>query len=177
MNHSGVMVNKYKLYTNKPFSFYTIPEEDLPNHRELNVLIEGVYIFGGQNEKGDLNNNIIIITIGKKPCQVIKPKIDGIPPKPRMCCKMEFISNYDFVIIHGGIGINNVIYNDIMILNTQNFNWITPIFDNELNKELITRTEHSLFFYLDKIYILGGRDQDNFLKMDFECVSLEITSF
>ena len=177
MNHSGVMVNKYSLYTNKPYSFYKIPENDLPNNRGINVIIEGVYIFGGQNEKGDLCNKIYIITIGEKPCKVIKPNIDGIPPKPRMSCKMEFILNYDFIIIHGGTGINNFVYNDIIILNTQSLNWITPIFDDDLNKELTKRTEHCLFFDLNKIYILGGRDANNYLKMDFECVSFEITNF
>ena len=177
MNHSGVMVNKYSLYTNKPYSFYKIPENDLPNNRGINVIIEGVYIFGGQNEKGDLCNIIYIITIGEKPCKVIKPNIDGIPPKPRMSCKMEFIVNYDFIIIHGGTGINNFVYNDIIILNTQSLNWITPIFDDDLNKELTKRTEHCLFFDINKIYILGGRDAENYLKMDFECVSFEITNF
>ena len=66
-----------------------------------------------------------------------------------------------------------------MILNTESFNWIKPIFENGENapKELIHRTGHEMFFNQGKIYILGGRDQENYLKMGFECIQFEITNF
>ena len=176
IDHSAVMVNNFNLYTNKPYSFYKIPE-DLPNIEKH--IIYGVYIFGGANEKGELNNNLFIISIGKRPCKIFQPEIDGIPPEPRMNCKMQFILSYDFIIIHGGTGNNLRILNDIMILNTESFNWIKPIFENGENapKELIHRTGHEMFFNQGKIYILGGRDQENYLKMGFECIQFEITNF
>ena len=178
MNHNAVLVNNFHIYTTKPYSFYKIPENDIPNTGKN--IVNGVYIFGGENERGDLKNDMYIIVIGSKPCKVYKPKIDGIPPEPRMSCGMEFILSYDFIIIHGGTGLNSRVLNDIMILNTESFNWIRPIFDfsgEGSPKELISRTEHEIFFYRGRIYILGGRDLENYLKMNFECIQFEITNF
>ena len=176
INHSAVMVNNFQKYSNKPFSFYKIPI-DLASNRINKIQIEGIYIFGGLNKEKKLNNDIYIITIGKKPCNIISPFIDGIPPEGRMNCKMEFILDYDFIIIHGGIGKNDFIYWDIMILNTECFNWIKPIFDMGNFRELESRTGHGLFFYQGKIYILGGRNEDRFLNMDFEIIQFEVTGF
>ncbi len=36
--------------------------------------------------------------------------------------------------------------------------WLTP------------RTEHEMFYNNGKIYILGGGNENNYCKMDFECV-------
>ena len=176
INHSAVMVNNFQKYSNKPFSFYKIPI-DLASNRINKIQIEGIYIFGGLNKEKKLKNDIYIISIGKKPCNVLTPIIDGIPPEERMNCKMEFILDYDFIIIHGGIGKNDFIYWDIMILNTECLNWIKPIFDKENFRELESRTEHGLFFYQGKIFILGGRNEDRLLNMDFEIVQFEVTGF
>ena len=176
INHSAVMVNNFQKYSNKPFSFYKIPI-NITSNITNKIQIEGIYIFGGLNKEKILKNDIYIISIGKKPCHVISPIIAGLPPEPRMNCKMEFILDYDFIIIHGGIGKNDFIYWDIMILNTECFNWIKPIFDIEDFKELESRTGHGLFFYQGKIYILGGRNEDQFLNMDFEIVQFEVTGF
>ena len=97
-----------------------------------------------------------------------------------MSCAMEFILSYDFIVIHGGTGIDSKVLNDIMILNTESLNWIKPTFDysgDKSPKNLIYRTEHKMFFYRGKIFILGGRDQENYLRMDFECIQFEITNF
>ena len=176
INHSAVMVNNFQKYSNKSFSFYKIPI-DLASNRINKIQIEGIYIFGGLNKEKKLKNDIYIISIGKKPCNVLTPIIDGIPPEERMNCKMEFILDYDFIIIHGGIGKNDFIYWDIMILNTECLNWIKPIFDKENFRELESRTEHGLFFYQGKIFILGGRNEDRLLNMDFEIVQFEVTGF
>jgi hypothetical protein len=59
-------------------------------------------------------------------------------------------------------------------------NWIKPIFDNDNPKSpkyLIHRTEHEMFYNNGKIYLFGGRDENNYLKMDFECIEFEITNF
>ena len=44
-------------------------------------------------------------------------------------------------------------------------------------KLLIPRTEHEMFFHNGTIYLFGGRDENNYLKMDFESVIFEITNF
>ena len=179
MYHNACMVNNYSYYTNTPYSFYKLPS-NLPSNRLKKIKIEGVYIFGGINEERIINNDLYVISICKKPCEVFKPKIDGIPPEPRFNCKMVFISDYNFIVISGGTGNAQYVFNDLMILDLESLNWIKPIFEPEnymFPKLLIPRTEHEMFFHNGTIYLFGGRDENNYLKMDFETIIFEITNF
>ena len=84
---------------------------------------------------------------------------------------MIFIEDYDFIVITGGTGKNQRVFNDLMILNIESLNWIKPIYEPEDNFSpiwLTPRTEHEMFYNNGKIYILGGRDENNYCKMDFE---------
>ena len=177
--HNGIFANHFNHYTSDSFSFYELPL-GLPHNRVQKIKIEGIYIFGGLNEKYQLNNKVYLISVCKKPCIVFKPKIDGIPPEPRYNSKMVFIEDYNFIVISGGIGRLQRVLNDLMILNIESLNWIKPIFEPENYYSptwLIPRTEHEMFFNNGKIYILGGRNENNYCNMDFECVQFEITNF
>ena len=177
--HNAIIAHNFIHYTSNSFSFYKLPS-GLPHHREQRIKVEGIYIFGGLDDKYELSNKLYIISIFRKPCIAFKPKIDGIPPEPRYNSKMIFIEDYDFIVITGGTGKNQRVFNDLMILNIESLNWIKPIYEPEDNFSpiwLTPRTEHEMFYNNGKIYILGGRDENNYCKMDFECVQFEITNF
>ena len=177
--HNAIIAHNFFHYTSNSFSFYKFPS-GLPHHREQRIKIEGIYIFGGLDDKYEISNKLYIISIFRKPCIAFKPKIDGIPPEPRYNSKMIFIEDYDFIVITGGTGKNQRVFNDLMILNIESLNWIKPIYEPEDNFSpiwLTPRTEHEMFYNNGKIYILGGRDENNYCKMDFECVQFEITNF
>ena len=175
MYHNAVIVNNFNSYTNQSFSFYK-PPHNLPSNRLKKIKIEGIYIFGGINEERIINNDLFIISICKKPCEVFKVKTFGIPPKERFNFKMVFINDYNFIVINGGTGYKQYVFNDLMILDLESLNWIKPIFESEnyfSPRLLIPRTEHNN----GKIYLFGGRDENNYVKTDFECVEFEITNF
>ena len=179
MYHNAVIVNNFFNLIDDSYSFYK-PPNNIPSNRINKIKFEGIYLFGGINEERIISNEIIIISICKKPCEVFKPKINGIPPRPRYNSKMIFISDYNFIVISGGTGINQFVFNDLMILDMECLNWIKPIFDNDnpqSPKYLIHRTEHEMFYNNGKIYLFGGRDENNYVKMDFECIEFEITNF
>ena len=179
MYHNAVIVNNFNSYTNQPFSFYK-PPHNLPSNRLKKIKIEGIYIFGGINEERIINNDLFVISICKKPCEVYKVKTFGIPPKERFNFKMVFINDYNFIVISGGSGYKQFVFNDLMILDLESLNWIKPIFENDnyySPQYLIPRTEHEMFFNNGKIYLFGGRDENNYVKTDFECVEFEITNF
>ena len=179
MYHNAVIVNNFNSYTNQSFSFYK-PPHNLPSNRLKKIKIEGIYIFGGINEERIINNDLFIISICKKPCEVFKVKTFGIPPKERFNFKMVFINDYNFIVINGGTGYKQYVFNDLMILDLESLNWIKPIFESEnyfSPNRLIPRTEHEMFFNNGKIYLFGGRDENNYVKTDFECVEFEITNF
>ena len=176
--HCAVMVNYYSKSSSGPYSFY-FPPDDFQEGQTRKIRYEGIYIFGGINDKKNYTNDIHIIKIGHRPCVNIKPKIAGIPPEPRIKAKMAFLDNYYFIIIHGGIKANQHFCNDITVLNLENYNWIRPIISDENNegKNLIARTEHQIFFHGEKLYIFGGLGEENILSMNFEVVEFEVTGF
>jgi hypothetical protein len=178
--HSGVLVNDFHFYTNNPYNIYNYPR-DLPSNRNRKIKIEGIYIFGGINENNEYNNNLYIIKINRNPCNFFIANIDGIPPLPRINCKMLFIEDYNFIIIHGGMDRNQNILNEIMILDVESLNWIKPILDiNNSEKgiyDLIPRTDHEMFYHNGKIYIFGGRQERRFLNLKFECLQFEVSNF
>ena len=66
----------------------------------------------------------------------------------------------------------------MMILNLVKMNWIRPLMEeDELDTErmlMSERTEHEMFSNMGKIFILGGRNSENYLKMDFEIATFQI---
>ena len=176
--HCAAMVNYYSKTSAGPYHFY-YPPEDFQEVSLKRIKYEGIYIFGGLNEKKVFKNDIHIIRIGHKPCIHIKPKISGPPPEPRIKAKMLFIENYYFLIIHGGVKINQNICNDITVLNLENYNWIKPIIPDEtgIGKSLKARVLHEIFFNGEKLYIFGGLGEESILSMNFEVVEFEVTGF
>ena len=179
MYHTAVIVNDYSYSTIQPYSVYK-PPNDLPHNRIKKVKNDGVYIFGGINKERKLCNDVYIIKVCRKPCKVVKPKIKGRPPSPRINAKMLYMNEYNLIIIHGGCGGDQEIMNDIAIINMETLNWVWPQIEaedpGEDTKYLISRTEHEIFSNGGKIYILGGRDIEQYHKMDFEIVTFQIST-
>lgn len=177
MYHSAAVVNDYSRVTINPYSIYRLPE-DLPSNRIKKIKIEGVYLFGGINDKKVFSNDVYIIKICRKPCKCIKARINGSPPLPRINCQMQYIIEYNLLVIHGGEGESQEAFNDVMILNTETLNWIRPVMeedDPDLDQKLLSRTEHGMFFNNGKFYVFGGRENEKYLKMDFEVITFHIS--
>ena len=176
--HCSTMVNSYSKNTLSTYTFYSLPD-DINDENRSKIRYEGIYLFGGINEKKIYCNDLYIIKIGKRPCINIKPKIAGKPPEPRIQAKMLFLENYFFIIIHGGIKMNQNFCDNIVVLNLENFNWIKPIIDDERGTEnaLIGRIKHNIFFDDEKLYIFGGIGEQNLLPLNFEIVEFEATGF
>ena len=176
--HCAALVNSFSKSTLSSYTFYSLPN-DLSDEIKKKIKYEGIYIFGGINEKKMYCNDLYVIKIGKKPCINIKPKIAGKPPEPRIHAKMLFIENYYFIIIHGGIQTDQNFCDNIVVFNLENFNWIKPIIDEERSteKRLIGRIKHEIFFNDEKLYIFGGLGDENLLPLNFEIVEFEVTGF
>ena len=176
--HCSTIVNSYSKNTLSTYTFYSLPD-DISDENKSKIRYEGIYLFGGINEKKIYCNDLYIIKIGKRPCINIKPKIAGKPPEPRIEAKMLFLENYFFIIIHGGIKMNQIFCDNIVVLNLENFNWIKPIIDDERGTEsaLVGRIKHNIFFDDEKLYIFGGIGEQNLLPLNFEIVEFEATGF
>ena len=179
MYHTAVVVNDYSYATIQPYSVYK-PPGDLQHNRIKKVKNEGVYVFGGMNRERKLCNDVYIIKICRKPCKIVKARIKGKAPAPRINAKMIYMHEYNMVVIHGGCGNEQKLMNDIAIINVETMSWIYPGVEiedpNEDVKYLMKRTEHEIFSNGGKIYILGGRDIEQYHKMDFEVVTFQISA-
>ena len=175
--HCAAMVNNYAHESIGSYSFY-YPPKDLQQSKIKKVIYDGVYIFGGVNDKKNFVNDIYIIKIGQKPCVGIRPKIRGIPPEPRINAQMTFIEDYSFLIIHGGTKINQYFCDDLVVLNLENLNWLRAIKNEDSSfGSLLPRSEHQIFFSHEKLYIFGGLGNESLLAMNFETVEFGITGF
>ena len=94
--HCAIMVNSYMKNTLSSYTFYSLPD-DISDENKSKIRYEGVYLFGGINEKKMYCNDLYIIKIGSRPCINIKPKIAGKPPEPRIYAKMLFLEKYFLV--------------------------------------------------------------------------------
>ena len=70
--HNAIIAHNFFHYTSNSFSFYKFPS-GLPHHREQRIKIEGIYIFGGLDDKYEISNKLYIISIFRKPCIAFKP--------------------------------------------------------------------------------------------------------
>ena len=172
--HTGCLViTRHSVEYHYSLNVYKVP--DLGNKAKslIRPKIEGIYVFGGVDRDGNYNNNLWVIRVGTKPVDIINLKTKGEPPSPRMSCGMCFIREINLLVVHGGknnmIG-ENTIFNDIMLLDLENFNWIRPIFDES---KFLYFCEHINFVYGNTIYILGGFNNEGFHKFDFFTIDFD----
>ena len=133
--------------------------------------IDGIFFFGGNNENHIPTNLFFRMSIGIKPAIFDIPKIDGIPPSPRIESSMNFAKSNNMIIIHGGRNdIKNEIYNDIILLDLETLNWIHGKFDEDPPLE---RSEHKSLIIADRLFIFGGCNGETLLNFDFTIVNLD----
>ena len=84
---------------------------------------EGVYFFGGQEENGNINNEIRILKIGMKPCKWIIPETKGSKPEGRYLHSMHYMKQQNVLIIYGGKSKGNKILGDVYAFDLTDFTW------------------------------------------------------
>lgn len=96
-----------------------------------------------------MTNDVWILKIGKKPCEWIKPEINGNPPSARYLHTMNFYEEGNFLIIYGGRNdnIESSALNDIFLLELQKLEWIKVIVYSDSFIEVKSRCGHSSIVY------------------------------
>ena len=168
---SGQVFAPSKKYHPK-FSLFKIFNK-LGNFNNSNIVFEGIYIFGGIYDSGKCSNDLYIIQRGK-PLGIIKPEIQGIPPRPRCQCSMNFFEKLNVLIIHGGRNEyepNGPFFNDFFFLDIERMLWV-KLETNDIN--LYPRGGHSAGIIDNDLIIFGGFNDKYFLKSDIMVCNLDI---
>ena len=117
--------------------------------------------------------------MGKKPLQWIKPETKGKPPAPRYFHTMNYFERGNYLIVHGGRNdsvSDNSALNDTYLLNLENFEWIeVTLFSDNNDFKVANRCGHQSIIYIDKLIILGGMNNDNYIGSNLFIINLDFS--
>lgn len=140
------------------------------------VMIQGIYFFGGIDENGVCHNDLTILKVGRRPCAWVTPKVDGKPPKPRICCSFEFYEELNYVILYGGKNNEDTMaecYKDVYILDLSGLLWCKAILDIGISDKM-TRWGHSSGVMNGMLVIFGGVNGSSYMGSDVLAIWLDI---
>ena len=180
--HTSCVVIPTYILKNHKFSIYSYPNIE-PGKANSLIKEKGIYVFGGKSkEEGGISNQLWILVTGKKPLEWIQPNTKGKPPSPRYSHSMSFYERGNFLIIHGGRNdsiSDNIALNDTYLFDLENFEWMkVELYSGMKDFKVLNRCGHQSMIYLDKLIIVGGMNNNNYLgsslmiiNMDFSYVS------
>ena len=177
--HSSCVVIPHMLLFHHKFTIYSYPS--LEPGKVSNLLKEkGIYVFGGKSkEEGGLSNQLWILITGKKPMEWVQPETKGKPPSPRYFHSMNYYEKGNFLIIHGGRNDNmsdSCALNDTYIFDLENFEWANIILYSQLNSfKVLNRCGHQSVIYGNKLIIVGGMNNNNYLGSTLLIVNLDFS--
>ena len=176
--HSCCLVIPGQILYNPKFNIYSFPEYETSKKRTIKK--KGLFVFGGKSsEDGGISNQLWILIMGKKPLDWIKVDTKGKAPVPRYFHSMNFYERGNYVIIHGGRNDSfseNSALNDTFLLNLENFEWLeVKLYSNISNFSVYNRCGHQSLIYADKLIILGGMNNDNFIGSSLFIINLDFS--
>ena len=175
--HASCVVIPHSLLNHHKFSIYSYPTIDANKVNNL-MKEKGIYIFGGKSkDEGGLMNQLWILVTGKKPMEWVQPETKGKPPSPRYFHSMNYYEKGNFIVIHGGRNDNiseSFALNDTYILDLENFEWAKIILYSQLNNfKVLNRCGHHSEIYGNKLIIIGGMNNNNYLGSSLLIINLD----
>ena len=175
--HACCLVIPGQILYNPKFSIYSFPEFDTV--KKKNIKKKGLFVFGGKSNEDGLSNQLWILLMGKKPLEWLKVDTKGKPPIARYFHTMNFYERGNYVIIHGGrndIFSDKSALNDTFLLNLENFEWLeVKLYSNVSNFNVVNRCGHQSIIYSDKLIILGGMNNNNYLGSSLLIINLDFS--
>lgn len=126
---------------------------------------EGIYLFGGMNEKQTIFNTLRILKLGCYPLKWTEPETKGIPPQPRFLHTMNFYKDMNIIIIYGGRNdkLQEAVFSDICVLNVFNLCWSKV---SSLGIGNVPKCSHSAIIVGSKLVVFGGYTLNEYIGAD-----------
>ena len=177
--HTSCVVIPTYILKNHKFSIYSYPNIE-PGKANSLIKEKGIYVFGGKSkEEGGISNQLWILVTGKKPLEWILPNTKGKPPSPRYSHSMSFYERGNFLIIHGGRNdsiSDNIALNDTYIFDLENFEWMkVELYSGMKDFKVLNRCGHQSMIYLDKLIIVGGMNNNNYLGSSLMIINMDFS--
>ena len=177
--HTSCVVIPTYILKNHKFSIYSYPNIE-PGKANSLIKEKGIYVFGGKSkEEGGISNLLWILVTGKKPLEWILPNTKGKPPSPRYSHSMSFYERGNFLIIHGGRNdsiSDNIALNDTYLFDLENFEWMkVELYSGMKDFKVLNRCGHQSMIYLDKLIIVGGMNNNNYLGSSLMIINMDFS--
>ena len=177
--HTSCVVIPTYILKNHKFSIYSYPNIE-PGKANSLIKEKGIYVFGGKSkEEGGISNQLWILVTGKKPLEWILPNTKGKPPSPRYSHSMSFYERGNFLIIHGGRNdsiSDNIALNDTYLFDLENFEWMkVELYSGMKDFKVLNRCGHQSMIYLDKLIIVGGMNNNNYLGSSLMIINMDFS--
>ena len=177
--HTSCIVIPQYILKNHKFSIYSYPNIE-PGKVNSSIREKGIYIFGGKSkEEGGISNQLWILVIGKKTLEWVQPHTKGKPPSPRYFHSMSFYERGNFLVIHGGRNdsiSDNIALNDTFVFDLENFDWLrVELYSGMREFKVLNRCGHQSMIYLDKLIIVGGMNNNNYLGSTLMIVNMDFS--
>ena len=177
--HTSCVVIPTYILKNHKFSIYSYPNIE-PGKANSLIKEKGIYVFGGKSkEEGGISNQLWILVTGKKPLEWIQPNTKGKPPSPRYSHSMSFYERGNFLIIHGGRNdsiSDNIALNDTYLFDLENFEWMkVELYSGMKDFKVLNRCGHQSMIYLDKLIIIGGMKNNNYLGSSLMIINMDFS--
>ena len=177
--HTSCVVIPQFMLKNHKFSIYSYPNIE-PGKANSLIREKGIYIFGGKSkEEGGISNQLWILVTGKKPLEWLQPTTKGKPPSPRYFHSMSFYERGNCLIIHGGRNetlSDNLALNDTFLFDLENFEWLrVELYSGIKDFKVLNRCGHQSMIYLDKLIIIGGMNNNNYLGSTLMIVNMDFS--
>ena len=173
--HTSCLILPKEYYQNSKLTIYSFPDLEIGNNR---LKEKGIYIFGGKSkEEGGLSNKIWILLIGQKSLKWINPEFKGKPPSPRYFHSMNYYDKGNFLIIHGGrndsVSETSALC-DTFLFDLENFEWMeVKLYSQLSNFKVVSRCGHQSVIFSNKLIILGGMNNNNYVGSTLFIVNLD----
>ena len=176
--HTACLVIPTHILLHYKFNIYRYPNEERDNDKNNKLKEKGLFIFGGKTkDDGGLSNDLWVLVIGQKPIYWNKVKTNGTPPCPRYYHSMDYFEKSNFLIVHGGRNdkmSNTSALDDTFVLDLTNFGWVRiELYSNIPDFKVFSRYGHKSTIFSDKLIILGGVNNNNYIGSSIFIVNLD----
>ena len=175
--HTSCLVLPKEYYQSHKLNIFSYPEMEIGNNR---LKEKGIYVFGGKTkEEGGLSNKLWILLMGQKILRWISPEVKGKPPSPRYFHTMNYFDKGNILIIHGGR--NDIVsetsaLSDTFVFDLENFEWMQVTLYSQLNNfKVLNRCGHQSVIFGNKLIILGGMNNNNYVGSALFIVNLDFS--
>ena len=175
--HTGCLVVPKQYLVSHKFNIYSYPDIEVVNCK---IKKKGIYVFGGKSkEEGGISNKVWLLSIGYKMLEWNTIETKGKPPRPRYNHSMSFYERGNFLIIHGGrndLMSETMAFDDTFVLDLEFFEWFHVELYSQFNKfKVLSRCGHQSIIYGNKLIILGGMNNNNYIGSSLFIVNLDFS--